>query len=72
LKQLLGSTASKKFARCLVENMLIYGLGRGLGAYDYCLVEDIRQQLAANDYRIQNIIFGVVESKAFQYRGTVK
>jgi Protein of unknown function (DUF1592)/Protein of unknown function (DUF1588)/Protein of unknown function (DUF1587)/Protein of unknown function (DUF1585)/Protein of unknown function (DUF1595)/Planctomycete cytochrome C len=72
LKQLLGSTASKKFARCLIENMLTYGLGRGLGAYDYCLVEDIRRQLAANDYRIHHIIFGIVESQAFQYRGTVK
>ncbi len=69
LKQLLGSTASKKFARCLIENMLTYGLGRGLEAFDYCTVEEIRQQLAANDYRIQNIIFGIVESKAFQIQG---
>ena len=72
LKQLLASTAAKKFARCLIENMLTYGLGRGLEAYDYCTVEDIRQQLAANDYRIQNIIFGIVESKAFQYRGVAR
>ena len=43
LKQLLKSTAATKFARCLVENMLTYGLGRGLEAYDYCTVEDIRQ-----------------------------
>jgi hypothetical protein len=72
LKHLLGTTASKKFARCLIENMLTYGLGRGLKAYDYCTVEDIRQQLAANDYRIHYIIFGIVESKAFQYRGIAK
>jgi hypothetical protein len=72
LKHLLGSTATKRFARCLIENMLTYGLGRGVGAYDYCTVEDIRQQLAANDYRIHNIIFGIVESKAFQNRGIAK
>ena len=72
LKQLLSSTASQKFTRCLIENMLTYGLGRGLEAYDYCIVEDIRRQLVANDYRIQNIIFGIVESKAFQNRGIVK
>jgi hypothetical protein len=72
LKQLLAKTARKKFARCLVENMLTYGLGRGLEAYDYCLVEEIRERLAANDYRIRNIIFGIVESKAFQYRGIPK
>ena len=49
--------------------MLTYGLGRGLEAYDYCTVEEIRHQLAADDYRIHNIIFGIVESRAFQYRG---
>ena len=53
LKRLLATTAAKKFARCLVENMLTYALGRGLEAYDYCTVEEIRKQLVANDYRIQ-------------------
>ena len=70
LKQLLGSYGIARNSRGVsIENMLTYGLGRGLEAYDYCTVEDIRQQLAADDYRIQNIIFGIVESKAFQYRG---
>jgi hypothetical protein len=72
LKQLLGSTTAKKFARTLIENMLTYGLGRGLEAYDYCTVEDIRRQLADDDYRIHSIIFGIVESDAFQYRGLAK
>jgi len=69
LKKLLVSTATKKFARCLIENMLTYGLGRGLDAYDYCNVENIGRQLAADEYRIQAIVFGIVESRAFQYRG---
>ena len=72
LKQLLGSTGAKKFARCLIENLLTYGLGRGLEAYDYCTVEDIRQQLTASDYRIHHILFGIVESRAFQYRGVTR
>jgi hypothetical protein len=72
LKRVLSMAASKKFTRCLVENMLTYGLGRGLEAYDYCLVEEIRGQLAANGFRIHNILFGIVESKAFQYRGIGK
>ncbi len=72
LKQLLKSNGSTKFARCLVENMLTYALGRGLEAYDYCTVDDIRHLLAANDYRIRNIIFGIVESRAFQYRGVAR
>ncbi len=52
--------------------MLTYGLGRGLEAYDYCTVEEIRQQLAADDYRIHDIIFGIVESRAFQNRGVAR
>ncbi|WP_406700489.1 DUF1592 domain-containing protein [Singulisphaera sp. Ch08] len=71
LKQLLGATATKKFATTLIKNMLTYGLGRGLEVYDYCTIEDVRKQLAADDYRIQNVIFGIVESKAFQSRGGV-
>lgn len=69
LKQLLGTTAAKKFSRALIKNMLTYGLGRGVEAYDFCTVEDIRARLIADDYRIRNIVFGIVESKAFQYRG---
>ena len=72
LKQLLRGTAAQKFTRCLIENMLTFSLGRGLVAYDYCTVEEIRQRLAADGYRIHNIIFGIVESKAFQYRGVAQ
>jgi hypothetical protein len=56
----------------LVENMLTYALGRGVEAYDYCTVDDIRRLLAANDYRIRSMIFGIVESRAFQCRGVAK
>ena len=72
LKELLQSTATKKFTRCLIENMLVYALGRGLEPTDFCTVESIRQRLAADDYRIQSIIFGILESDAFQYRGVNK
>jgi hypothetical protein len=69
LKRLLGTTASPRFARCLVENMLTYALGRGLDSYDYCTVEDIRGKLAIDGYRIQSLVLGIVESQAFQNRG---
>jgi hypothetical protein len=72
LKRLLGSTAAKKFSRTLIESMLTYGLGRGLEPYDYCTVEEIRGQLASRDYRIRNILFGIVESRSFQYRGIAR
>ena len=47
LKRLLKSIAARKFARTLTENMLTYGLGRGLEGADYCTVEAIGGSLAA-------------------------
>ena len=72
LKRLLGSSDARKFTRCLIENLLTYGLGRGLLPSDYCTVEEIRVRLAADNYKIQDILFGIVESRAFQYRGTTR
>jgi hypothetical protein len=70
LKQLLTTTGTKKFTRTLIESMLTYALGRGLEMIDYCTVEEIRARLASHDYQIQQIILGIVESKAFQYQGS--
>ncbi len=69
LKQVLKSTETRKFTRCLIENMLTYAQGRGLEPHDFCTVEAIREQLMNDEYRIQNIVFGIVESEAFQNRG---
>lgn len=72
LKQILSSAAGKKFARCLVKNLLTYALGRGLDAYDHETVEEITNTLASDSYRIQTLILGIVESRAFQYRGVAR
>jgi hypothetical protein len=69
LKALLTLQGSKKFTRCLIENMLTYALGRSLEPNDYVLVEEIRRQLAGDDYRMQTLIKGIVRSRAFQDRG---
>ncbi len=69
LKALLKSTAARKFSWCLIENMLTYGLGRELEPHDYCTVDAIRRQLEEDNYRVQHIIFGIVESDAFLRRG---
>ncbi|QEH36201.1 hypothetical protein OJF2_47610 [Aquisphaera giovannonii] len=70
LKRILAAGSERKFARCLIQNMLTYALGRGLEPRDYCTVEDIRKRLVAGDHRIHEILFGIVESQAFQHRGT--
>ena len=72
LKEALRSKASKKFTRCLIENMLTYALGRSIQPYDYCLVEEIRQRVFADRFRMHNVILGIVHSDAFQRRGTTE
>ena len=72
LKKLLGSSASKKFAKTLIENMLTYALGRGLEPSDLRTVETIRQRLAADNYHAHDILFGIVASPAFQNRGAAR
>ena len=72
LKNLLGSSASKKFAKTLVENMLTYALGRGLEPSDFRTVEEIRKRLATDQYRAHDILFGIVASPAFQNRGAAR
>ena len=72
LKQVLTSQASKKFTRCLVENMLTYALGRSLQPSDDFTVEEIRRQLSKDQFRIQNIVLGIVQSRAFQDRGVAE
>jgi len=47
-------------------------LGRALEPADYIRVEAIRRRLEQNDFCIQEIVFAIVESDAFQRRGVVQ
>jgi len=57
-----------QFARCMVEKMLTYSLGRGVGTTDRRTVDDITRSWAAGDYPFQSLIFEVVRSLPFQSR----
>jgi mono/diheme cytochrome c family protein len=57
-----------RFARSLTQKMLTYALGRGLEPFDRRTVADIERKLAADDYRFQTMVFGIVDSIAFQMR----
>jgi hypothetical protein len=57
-----------EFARCLIEKMLTYSLGRGLERYDRRTVDDIERKLAASGYRMQTLILEIVRSLPFQAR----
>ena len=68
LKKVLKSRET--FIRALCEKMLTYALGRGLEYYDKCAVEDICNELKANDYRFTALLNGVISSKPFLMSNT--
>ncbi len=68
LRGLLLAKRRDDVARCLVEKMLVYALGRGLEYYDQCAVNNIRQALEQDDYRFSRLVLGVVQSQPFQKR----
>jgi mono/diheme cytochrome c family protein len=56
------------FARNLAEQLLVYALGRELGADDECAVRDLTEALRRDDYRFSTLVRGVATSYPFQYR----
>ena len=56
------------FARCMIEKMLTYALGRSVESHDRLAVRDMVRQAAADDYRFQSIVRGIVHSLPFQAR----
>ncbi len=61
-------TQLPEFSRCIVEKMLTYSLGRGLGSYDRRTVDQIDRKLAASGYGFQSLIYEIVRSLPFQSR----
>ena len=57
-----------EFARCMVEKMLTYSLGRGLGVYDRRTTDEIVRKWGEAGYPFQSLIFEVVHSLPFQSR----
>ena len=57
-----------QFTRSLAESMLTYALGRGVEPYDRLVVKDLVKQTAADGYRIQALVQGIVTSVPFQQR----
>jgi cytochrome c553 len=56
------------FARCIIEKMLTYSLGRGLERYDKRTVDEINRKVAASGYKFQTLIHEIVRSLPFQSR----
>jgi hypothetical protein len=60
----------ERFVTTVAEKLLTYALGRGLAYYDAPAVRKIRNDAAANNYRLSSLIVGVINSDAFQMRRT--
>ena len=59
---------SELFVTTLTEKLLTYALGRGLDAGDAPVVRRIVRAAAADDYRFQALLMGIVKSLPFQMR----
>ncbi len=58
------------FTRAFAERMLTYALGRGVEPEDGPAVRTIVRRTAADDYRIRNVVLGIVESEPFNLKRT--
>jgi hypothetical protein len=56
------------FAGTVTEKLLTYALGRGLEPVDMPVVRNVLRGAAKNNYAMQSIISGIVQSSAFQMR----
>jgi hypothetical protein len=56
------------FARTVTEKLLIYGVGRGVEYQDAPAVRAIVSDAAASNYKLSDIIIGVVKSVPFTMR----
>ena len=58
----------ERFVTTVTEKLLTYALGRGLEHYDMPAVRRIVNAAAADDYRFQTIVGGIVSSYPFLHR----
>ena len=58
----------RQFVGAMTEKLLAYALGRRLEHYDRPAVRAIVRDAAARDYRLSEIVLGIVRSPAFQMR----
>jgi Protein of unknown function (DUF1588)/Protein of unknown function (DUF1585) len=56
------------FARCLVEKMLTFAIGRGLERYDRPVVSAIARNVADHQYKFSTLVEEIVKSAPFQMR----
>ena len=56
------------FARCVIEQVFTYGLGRGPVAADACALDGLGKDLERRDHRLGGLVRALVESDSFTKR----
>ena len=57
-----------QFARCMVEKMMIYALGRGVEGYDERAIDRIQAALAREGYKFSTLVVEIAKSDPFRLR----
>ncbi|HEY1898425.1 MAG TPA: DUF1592 domain-containing protein [Steroidobacteraceae bacterium] len=57
---------ASQFVETFTENLMSYGLGRGLDYYDMPTVRAIVRNTAKDHYRFSDVVLGIVNSQAFR------
>ncbi|WP_158965449.1 DUF1592 domain-containing protein [Paraglaciecola sp. L3A3] len=65
IKQYLLKEEADKVALSVIKHLFSYALGREVSYRDDAELEDILQQVKANDYRMQSLLLAIVNSPSF-------
>ncbi|MFO0941340.1 MAG: DUF1585 domain-containing protein [Pirellulales bacterium] len=66
LRKIIANDRREDFYRCVAQKMLVYALGRGTEYYDEYALDLLVERLINRDGRFEELIYGIVESAAFQ------
>ncbi len=68
LKEILGTGRRDDFYRCLSEKLLTFAIGRGFEYYDSPTIDALVERLKKNEGKLMELVYGIIESAAFQKR----
>ena len=68
LKEILATGRKDDFYRCLAEKLLTFAIGRGVEYFDAPTIDMLVDRLKKNDGKLEELIFGIIESAPFQKR----
>lgn len=68
LSIILATKKRREFHTAVTEKLFTFAIGRGVEFYDAPTIDSIVDNLEENDGRLIDILFGVIESPAFQKR----